>query len=200
MSRWCTVALASLVASSFVAGGCGKARDEPRSQRRVEASPAPAASAGVESAQAAPRLLVGELQAVDLDGLRAMIAKGGAKLTLVTAWATWCVPCIEEMPTVAAFWREHAADGLRVIALSMDDRAEMPDQIQAVLDRVRVPFEMVIVEPDAGEDLMKALEPTWAGALPATFVFDATGRKILFLSDALTRQTLDQRVTPLLGK
>ncbi len=49
----------------------------------------------------------------DLDAMR-------GKVVLVAFWATWCRPCLEEMPALEKYYREHKADGFEVIALSLD--------------------------------------------------------------------------------
>ncbi len=49
----------------------------------------------------------------DLDAMR-------GKVVLVTFWATWCGPCLEEMPALEKYYREHKARGFEVIALSVD--------------------------------------------------------------------------------
>ena len=49
----------------------------------------------------------------DLDAMR-------GKVVLVAFWATWCGPCLEEMPALEKYYREHKADGFEVIALSVD--------------------------------------------------------------------------------
>ena len=49
----------------------------------------------------------------DLDAMR-------GKVVLVVFWATWCGPCLEEMPALEKYYREHKADGFEVIALSID--------------------------------------------------------------------------------
>jgi cytochrome c biogenesis protein CcmG, thiol:disulfide interchange protein DsbE len=71
----------------------------------------------------APPLSIETVNGQDFD-LDAM----GGKVVLVTFWATWCGPCLAEMPAIATFYRKHRAQGLEVIALSIDrpgDRAKM---------------------------------------------------------------------------
>lgn len=206
--------LLSWVCIGFLVAGCG--RPEPPSQ---PVAPSATASPGETSAGAGaadpigartepatpepvkvPVPRVADLAELDHDGLKARVKIEAGKVTMVAAWATWCAPCIEEMPTLAAFYREHQDKGLKVMGLCMDDRTPMKDKIQEVLERIKVPFPMVMVKEGGQEAFMKAVEPSWEGSLPVTLVFDAGGERVAFFKEALTEEVLQRRVLPLLEK
>ena len=169
-------------------------------------APEPAAAAKKAVAQAAPAAAaptveqVGDLVEVDLAALEKRVVDHGANLTVVAAWATWCAPCIEEMPTLASFYKKHKDSGLSVVGLCMDDRTEMKDKIQEVLDRIKVPFPNVLIKEGGQDAFMAAVDKEWAGSLPATLVYDKTGKRVAFFKEALTHEILDNKVAPLLGK
>lgn len=56
-------------------------------------------------------------------GERVLAADFDGSVVLVNFWATWCAPCREEMPMLAALYREHVADGLQVVGIALDDVA-----------------------------------------------------------------------------
>jgi peroxiredoxin len=59
-----------------------------------------------------------------LDGRTISSTALRGQVTLVHFWATWCPPCVEEMPALDKFYREHQQDGFEVVAISMDDAAD----------------------------------------------------------------------------
>lgn len=150
----------------------------------------PEAPAGEEDE--APQ--VADLDVVDHEALVERIARGDQEVTVVAAWATWCVPCIEEMPTLAEFWKERRGDGIHVIGLSMDDPDEMGERIQSVLDRQRPPYEILVLEPGTEDAFMGAVDASWGGSLPATIVYDGDGEQVDFWMDKVTAEALDERV------
>jgi thiol-disulfide isomerase/thioredoxin len=63
---------------------------------------------------------------VTLDGQRIDSADLRGRVVILTFWATWCVPCREELPLLSAYAQAHAAEGLTVLAFSLDTPGDLP--------------------------------------------------------------------------
>jgi thiol-disulfide isomerase/thioredoxin len=101
-------------------------------------------------------------QAVTMASLR-------GKPLLVNFWATWCPPCVEELPMLDRFAREHAGNGWQVIGLAIDQ----PSSVRKFLAATPVSFPIGLAGLE-GTDLGKSLGNT-AGGLPFTVVLAANG-------------------------
>lgn len=91
------------------------------------------------------------------------------KPVLVNFWATWCPPCIEELPMIDRFFKEHAGNGWQVIGLAIDQ----PTAVRKFLEKTPVSFPMGLAGLE-GTDLVKQLGNA-AGGLPFTIVLSANG-------------------------
>src|SRR3974390_1602541 len=60
-----------------------------------------------------------------LDGTSFDLAEKPGQVVVVHMWATWCVPCREEMPVLDAYYRQHREQGFVLIALSMDEAKDL---------------------------------------------------------------------------
>ncbi len=76
----------------------------------------------------------------DLDGNTTALAKWHGKVVLLNFWATWCAPCRQEMPMLAKLQREHAAYGLQVVGIAMDQ----PQSATAFLNHLPVGYPILI--------------------------------------------------------
>jgi len=101
----------------------------------------------------------GELQ---FEGLR-------GKPLLVNFWATWCPPCVEEMPMIDAFFRENAAKGWQVVGLAIDQ----PSAVRKFLVKTPVSYPIGLAGLD-GTELVKQMGNS-AGGLPFTVVVNGDG-------------------------
>ena len=100
---------------------------------------------------------------------------------LVNFWATWCPPCIEELPMLNAFHADYASKGWQVLGLAVDQ----PSAVRGFLAKRPLQFP-ILMAGLGGVDLSKSLGNT-AGGLPFTIIFGADGgildKKIGKISD-----------------
>lgn len=104
------------------------------------------------------------------------------KPLLVNFWATWCPPCVEELPLLDRFYRENSANGWQVVGLAIDQ----PSAVRAFLQKLPLSFPVGLAGL-GGTELGKALG-NLAGGLPFTVVLGSKGsvlqRKIGKVSEA----------------
>jgi thiol-disulfide isomerase/thioredoxin len=133
MPRTRTVLLVAMVAA--IAGASASLFFEPRVAQRLagteagqrlldaalkaKADPPPAGVIVGERGRIMPDMTVR-----DLDGRAvALPAAWAGRTTLVNVWATWCAPCLKEMPELQAFARKQGANGTQVVGIALDDVA-----------------------------------------------------------------------------
>jgi thiol-disulfide isomerase/thioredoxin len=88
---------------------------------------------------------------------------------LLNFWATWCPPCVEEMPMINRFFQEHAANGWQVLGLAVDQ----PSSVRTFLQKTPVTYPIGMAGL-GGTELGRSLG-NLAGGLPFTVVLGAAG-------------------------
>jgi thiol-disulfide isomerase/thioredoxin len=175
-----TLALILLLANS----ACSKKTAPPDQVAVVEAPSeavveAPAPSAAPEPAPAEPPVAAGpvsgeRLPVVSAEGVLARVRASGKKGVLVNAWATFCGPCRRELPLLESLAPNLRTAGIDVLLVSMDEPEDAP-KAAAFLDNLHLTLPSVIAERPLGV-FKQGMNPRWPGMLPASFLFDATGR------------------------
>jgi len=148
----------------------------------------PAVSAAPKVGQPVPEFRVTTLDGkpLDADALR-------GKVTLVHFWATWCPPCVAEMPALDKFYREHRQEGFEVVAISMDDDGDQA-KVREFTKRFAFPVAMKSATKVDGFGRL------WA--LPLSFLIDRNAfvRKTEWTgAEAIDAASLDRLVVPLLS-
>ena len=155
-----------LAAAALVGGGAGVGTAWWRSAR----APASGASvASVESTESAASAFWAH-SFVDVDGRTVSMSQLHGKPLLLNFWATWCPPCVAEMPLLDAFNGRSSAHGWRLLAVAVDSA----EPVRAFLDLHRLDLPVALAGA-AGLQLSRDLGNGFGG-LPFTVVFDAMGR------------------------
>jgi len=103
----------------------------------------------------------------DLNGGRVSLASLEGKVLVVDFWATWCGPCIKEIPEYAEFWRKNQPRGVEVLGVVMDSGS--PDEILDFVREYRIPYRQLLGDDEiAGEFGVNQ-------GFPTTFVIDGEG-------------------------
>lgn len=111
---------------------------------------------------------------VTAEGLRATLRASQAKATLVNAWATWCDSCEHELPMLQRLSDTFASRGVRVVLVSVDEPNERA-QVQKFLDEHAIRMKSYLAARPLGA-FKTGINPRWPGMLPASFLFDSTGK------------------------
>ncbi len=123
-----------------------------------------------------------ELGYVDLAGNPSTLSDLQPHEVLLNLWATWCPPCVAEMPVLAAAAREHASRGLVVLALN---QGESQHAVSGFIERFG---QGLIIGLDPHEEAMRRFGTT---ALPSTYWVDAQGQVRLAWFGAIDRDHLE---------
>ena len=134
------------------------------------------------------------LDATLIDGSRFRLDEMRGDVVLVNFWASWCGPCRHEIPVLDAYYRRHRAQGLRVLAISVDDPfAE--DAVRQFMAPYALPYALAHDVDARGYGR--------AGRIPLTFIIDRRGilrRSGWFTDIERYGSELERIVTPLLAE
>jgi thiol-disulfide isomerase/thioredoxin len=159
------------VAAWVLVGGCGASRPVP-----------------VENVQLTP------VKAADVVRL---VHEPGAKVVLVNLWATWCGPCMEEFPDLVKLARQYQARGVRVLLVSADVETELAN-VKKFLAKQGVDFP-TYMKAEKDMEFINGIEPRWTGALPATVIYDGSGKVRQFWEGKASYREFEQKVLEILN-
>lgn len=133
------------------------------------------------------------------DDLKVMLEKHRGKVVVMNLWATWCPPCVHEMPEFAAFYKAHRDDkDIVLLSVSADAPSEAETLVQRFADEKKLPFPIYVIDAPSPTEIMERIDVgEWSGALPGTFVYAKDGTLKNEWYREITRKELDEAIAPL---
>ncbi len=102
-----------------------------------------------------------------LDGLEKRLAHGGDTTFVVNLWATWCAPCVAEMPYFEQLQENYQSDLLKVLFVSLDAPKNLSNVVKFVQDK-GLKNEVVLLDEKDEQYYIDKISSEWSGAIPAT--------------------------------
>lgn len=136
-------------------------------------------------------------EVIDFEELENRLVKDRDGLTLYNFWATWCKPCIEEMPYFVAL-DEEMGDDLNVVFISMDN-PKSPERVNAFMTKRGYTQESWLLNPGRDRTWIDKISPDWSGSIPATVFADVSEDVKQFRERSYTKEELKEEVNNLLN-
>lgn len=139
----------------------------------------------------------GKVELATAGEFSAALAAQQGKVIVLNLWATWCTPCLKEIPDLMQLEREFAAKGMKLVAVGMDDPTEL-----ARVDSFRQKFFPDFVsylrnEPDM-DTLVSKVDPAWNELLPTTYLIGRDGKVVKRIQGKKSLEEFRAEVTVLL--
>ena len=136
--------------------------------------------------QAKPRL-------VKLAELKSVIESPGEEIRVINFWATWCGPCIKEMPLFEKLNAERK--DVKVTLVSMDmDLDPKPEQVNRFVAKKKLMSSVLILDESNPNEWIEKIDKDWNGAIPATIVVNSKTGKRIFVEKELHEGDLEKLI------
>jgi thiol-disulfide isomerase/thioredoxin len=119
-----------------------------------------------------------EVRAVNAEEMQALLRRDGKRPLLVNYWATWCDPCRDEFPDLVKIDRDYRSKGLDFIAITLDDLVDIKTAVPKFLRAMNAKMPVYLLNVADPEPAINMVDSNWSGALPATFLYDSTGKVV----------------------
>jgi len=130
------------------------------------------------TAQAQNPVVPAEIQPISATEFDALLDDARGEVILVNLWATWCAPCLREIPELLRLSAKYRASGFRLIAVAMDDPLDLETHVVPFRDQ-RFPawdtFQRNEVEMDK---FVSVVDPAWNEVLPSSYLINRTGKVV----------------------
>lgn len=141
----------------------------------------------------------GQLSAAAPADLRAELDSRRGRVVLVNFWATWCRPCLKELPALLALEQQYASRGFDLLAVSLDEPADRESTVQPFLSKWFPSLRSLIRSSPDMDSMVSVLDPAWNEVLPTSYLVDRSGRVVAQLQGGKSAAQFEAAILPLLA-
>jgi len=119
------------------------------------------------------------------------LVKQNNKTLLLNFWATWCKPCVEELPYFETIQKKYTDDNFEVVLISLDFLEERDSKFLPYLKENQIVSKCYLLDYSNDPNWIDKVNPNWSGALPATIIYSKEGKTEYFKEGELSLQQID---------
>ena len=109
--------------------------------------------------------------------LKPLLEKVDNKTYVVNFWATWCAPCVKELPYFEKINEDYKDKNVEVILVSLDFPKQVDKKLIPFINKKNLQSEVILLD-DTNENVwINAIDESWSGAIPATLIYNKENRK-----------------------
>ena len=131
-----------------------------------------------------------EVKKIGKEELKAMLNEPGDKIHVINFWATWCGPCVIEIPYFEKVSKEYPNDKVEFTLASLDFPSQLDSRLIPFLTQQKISLNVVLINEMDYDLWMKDVDPDWKGNIPATLIFNNANKQRQFISKAIDDKVL----------
>lgn len=136
--------------------------------------------------------VITSVKSLNYQQLKPLLEKKDDKIYVINFWATWCAPCVKELPYFEKIKAVYANKKVEVLLVSLDFPKQVEKKLIPFINDKKITSEVVLLD-DINEDVwIKAIDEKWSGALPATLIYNKNNRK--FYEQSFDYETLENEL------
>ncbi|MBJ2126089.1 TlpA family protein disulfide reductase [Flavobacterium sp. IB48] len=116
---------------------------------------------------------------ININQLNERIKNGKDSTYVVNFWATWCAPCIKELPHFEKLGAEYKSEKLAVLLVSLDFKSKLTSNVIPFVKRKNLKNEVFLLNESNPQEFIDRIDPSWSGSIPATLFIKNDKRKFV---------------------
>jgi thiol-disulfide isomerase/thioredoxin len=133
-----------------------------------------------------------EIPVVDFEGFESYLSKDNDTTYVVNFWATWCKPCVKELPAFEKLNEVYANDKVKVLLVSLDFIKHFETKVKPFVAEKNLKSDVILLNDPRSNQWIDKVSKEWSGAIPATVIY--RGKDRLFYEGSFTYEELEKEM------
>ena len=134
-----------------------------------------------------------EIKQFDFKGIEPFLHKSNDSVYVINFWATWCLPCVKEIPAFEKLHETYRNEKLSVILVSLDFPNKLEQSLIPFIQKNNIQSKVMLLNDPDSNSWIDKVDPSWSGAIPGTLIYDSSSRK--FYEKSFTYEELENIIS-----
>ena len=139
-----------------------------------------------------------EIRVMNFEQLQPLLHLENDTIYVVNFWATWCAPCIKEIPYFEELGQKYRNNKVKVLMVSLDFPKQLESRVIPFIEKRKMENEVILLDDPRSNHWIPLINKNWTGAIPATLIYGKEFRE--FYQQEFTFSELEEIILPLLNK
>lgn len=113
---------------------------------------------------------------------------------IVNFWATWCAPCVKELPDFDSISKIYSVKKVKVLLVTMDFKEDIETKVIPFINKKKIISEVLLLDELNADYFIPKITNEWTGALPATYILNNKTKKTAFYEKKLNYEILEKEI------
>ena len=135
-----------------------------------------------------------EIEVIDVSEMESIIHEETGKTKIINFWATWCKPCVEEIPYFEALNNNPEFEDFEIVLISLDFIEELDSKLRKFVEKRELTLTVKLLNDTDYNSWIDKIDSTWSGDIPATLLVNNKSGKRKFFEKQFTKQELENEL------
>ncbi len=127
---------------------------------------------------------------INLQKIETLLSEKKQGLTIINLWATWCPPCVAELPHFGNIYKKYPKDKVHIYLINIEGKEIKEKVLEPFLRKNPLPCPVFLLEEGTPEELEKILKTEISGALPITLIYNSRGKLLKKFEESISEEDI----------
>jgi len=137
----------------------------------------------------------GQVREVKFNTIDSLLHQSPDVPIVVNFWATWCKPCVQELPYFEELNKNYSALGIKMVMVSLDFKRDLESRVKPFVQKNNMASEVLLLNEPDYNSWINRVDSSWSGAIPATVII-SKNKKEFFEKEFSSYTELEDRIKP----
>ena len=115
-----------------------------------------------------------DVEIVRLEDVISILDNKNDTLYIVNFWATWCGPCVKELPYFEQITKENSENKVKVVLVSLDFKSDLENKVKPFIKKRNIESDVWLLDETNQNKFIPLIDESWSGAIPFTIALNFT--------------------------